>query len=83
MLLFSMVEVPSLTFAFTPKEITFAVDSINAQIDLQTIIYEIVRGEGSLIVKEVIKSIRDNKIAKDQIEADKEKEREKEKEKER
>jgi hypothetical protein len=33
----------------------------------------VVRGEGSLILKEVIKSIRDNKIAKAQLREDREK----------
>lgn len=64
-LLFSMVELPSLSVTFTPSEVTVAIDSINAEVDLQTIIYEVVRGEGSLILKEVVKTIRDSRIAKD------------------
>lgn len=40
-------------------------DSINAEVDLQTIIYEVVRGEGSLILKEVVKTVRNSRIAKD------------------
>lgn len=39
-----MIELPIISLAITPNEITVEVDSINAQIDLQTIIYEIVKG---------------------------------------
>lgn len=49
------------------------IDSINAEVDLQTIIYEIVKGEGSLILKEVIKSIRDKKIAKEEYKLEQQK----------
>ncbi len=69
MLLFSMIELPLVSIAFTPTQLTVEVHSLNAQIDLQTIIYEVVKGEGSLIVKEVIKSIRDKKIAKEEYRA--------------
>lgn len=68
-----MIELPIISLAITPNEITVEVDSINAQIDLQTIIYEIVKGEGSLIIKEVIKSIRDKKIAKEEYKLEQQK----------
>ena len=70
---FSMIELPIISLAITPYEITVEVDSINAQIDLQTIIYEVVKGEGSLIIKEVIKSIRDKKIAKEEYKLEQQK----------
>lgn len=68
-----MIELPIISLAITPNEITVEVDSINAEIDLQTIIYEIVKGEGSLIIKEVIKSIRDKKIAKEEYKLEQQK----------
>jgi hypothetical protein len=72
-LLFSMIELPIIALSFTPNEISVEVDSINAQVDLQTIIYEVVKGEGSLIIKEVIKSIRNKKIAKEEYKLEKQK----------
>lgn len=59
-----MIKLPFISIRISTSEMVVECDSINSEIDLQTILYEIVKGEGSLIIKEVIKSIKNSKIAK-------------------
>jgi len=40
------------------------VDSINAEIDLEILIFEVVKGEGSQILTELIKAYRDREISR-------------------
>lgn len=65
-ILFSMIKLPYILIRISTSEMAVECDSINSEIDLQTILYEVVKGEGSLIIKEVIKSIKNSKIAKNQ-----------------
>ena len=58
-----MVELPLITFKYTSNEFYLLVDSINAEIDLSILIFELIKGEGSLILQEVIKAYRNKQIA--------------------
>jgi len=40
------------------------VDSINTEIDLEILIFEVVKGEGSQILTELIKAYRDREISR-------------------
>jgi len=40
------------------------VDSINAEIDLEILIFEVVKGEGSQILTELIKAYREREISR-------------------
>lgn len=59
-----MIKLPYILIRISTSEMAVECDSINSEIDLQTILYEVVKGEGSLIIKEMIKSIKNSKIAK-------------------
>ena len=63
----SMIELPLINFRYSEDEIELLVDSINAQVRLEVILFELIKGEGSLILKEVLRAYRDRQISRREV----------------